>query len=252
MKNKNGEFSRTCVLLVSNSQPCFSVFLVLSPFFLRPTYCLEHQCRYIHHSIMQWYLRLTPPTPAVYGGPLHQFSMQPPTGFFRDGFCRTGATDSGNHSVAATLSEEFLDFTAARGNDLRGGLGLRGGQKWCLCASRWLEAMRAASGPGDAKVPRVSLHATAQEAIDVVEFKDLKRWALEAETSGAVGGVAPRGVAGEPLHDVNVAGGIARDAHPDVADAGDRSTAKYPKVAEQAEKGQGHNTHVSGRGNMTS
>jgi uncharacterized protein len=78
----------------------------------------------------------------VLGSTLQLFSRQPLTGFYRDGYCRAGAADMGNHSVAGIVSEEFLDFTASQGNDLRI-VGLSEGCKWCLCAGRWLEALEA-------------------------------------------------------------------------------------------------------------
>lgn len=93
------------------------------------------------------------------------------TGFYRDGFCRVGPEDRGNHAVAATVTDEFLDFTASRGNNLRA-VGLRDGSKWCLCAGRWKEAMTAAAAQdggrgkgGDLLVPKVHLHATDLKAL---------------------------------------------------------------------------------------
>lgn len=89
----------------------------------------------------------------VYKKPLALFSKRPVTGFYRDGYCRVGPEDAGNHSVAGVLTDEFLDFTASKGNNLRAA-GLTAGCKWCLCASRWKEAMDAADGPEDKKVPK--------------------------------------------------------------------------------------------------
>lgn len=65
------------------------------------------------------------------------------TGFLRNGYCEVPAGDFGNHAVAAEVTEEFLDFTARQGNDLRSIGGMKGGCKWCLCASRWYEAFEA-------------------------------------------------------------------------------------------------------------
>jgi uncharacterized protein (DUF2237 family) len=79
----------------------------------------------------------------VLGSTLQLFSRQPLTGFHRDGYCRVSAMDFGNHSVAGILTDEFLDFSATRGNDLRLIPGMRGGCKWCLCAGRWREALEA-------------------------------------------------------------------------------------------------------------
>lgn len=85
------------------------------------------------------------PEPAanVLGSILQLFSRQPLTGFHRDGYCRVSATDFGNHSVAGIVTDEFLDFSASRGNDLRLIPGMTGGCKWCLCAARWREALDA-------------------------------------------------------------------------------------------------------------
>lgn len=117
----------------------------------------------------------------MYGKPLHQHSTSPPTGVARDGFCRVPESDTGNHSVAGLVTEQFLDFTASQGNDLRKQVGLKGGQRWCLCASRWKEAFDAREGPSDPKVPKVMLHATNQRALDIVGFKDLKAFAKEGD-----------------------------------------------------------------------
>ncbi|KUJ08863.1 uncharacterized protein LY89DRAFT_724851 [Mollisia scopiformis] len=131
--------------------------------------------------------------------PLGLFSKDPMTGFYRTGFCDVGPEDAGNHSVAATLTDPFLDFTASRGNDLRG-VGLTAGCKWCLCASRWKEAMlfakekgegggKEGEGKGDVGkgdvVPKVHLHATHERALDVVGMEDLKKYAAEPEVGNA-------------------------------------------------------------------
>lgn len=78
----------------------------------------------------------------VLGQTLQLFSKQPMTGFYRDGYCRVGASDGGNHAVAGIVTEEFLDYSASHGNDLRV-VGLSEGCKWCLCAGRWKEALDA-------------------------------------------------------------------------------------------------------------
>lgn len=79
--------------------------------------------------------------------------MNPMTGFYRDGYCRVGPEDRGNHAVAGLLTKEFLDFSASRGNNLRQ-IGLEPGCKWCLCTARWKEAMEAAEGRDDPVVPK--------------------------------------------------------------------------------------------------
>lgn len=105
------------------------------------------------------------------------------TGFYRDGYCRTGATDAGDHAVAGVVSDEFLDFSAARGNDLRAGAGLRGGCRWCLCTGRWLEAFRAfeAGRVPRTAVPRVDLEATEDSALRRVDLQTLRGFAVERE-----------------------------------------------------------------------
>lgn len=104
------------------------------------------------------------------------------TGFYRDGYCRTGPLDRGHHAVAGVVSEEFLDYTAAQGNDLRAA-GLGGGCRWCLCTGRWLEALRAFEErriPRSA-VPRVDLDATEESALQRVDLQTLQGWAVERE-----------------------------------------------------------------------
>ena len=93
----------------------------------------------------------------VLGGPLASCSSEPLTGFFRDGCCRTGSDDMGVHTVCAVMTAEFLEFTVAAGNDLVtpqpqwGFPGLVVGDRWCLCAARWLEAAKAGRARGDAR-----------------------------------------------------------------------------------------------------
>lgn len=72
----------------------------------------------------------------VFKQPLALHSTQPMTGFLRNGYCEVPASDYGNHSVAAEVTDEFLDFSAKQGNDLRPIPGMKGGCKWCLCATR--------------------------------------------------------------------------------------------------------------------
>jgi uncharacterized protein (DUF2237 family) len=89
----------------------------------------------------------------VHGQPLQGCSDDPLTGYYRDGFCHTGETDSGTHVVCAEMTEEFLAFTAGRGNDLSTARpqwmfpGLKPGDRWCLCALRWDEARQAGTAP---------------------------------------------------------------------------------------------------------
>jgi uncharacterized protein len=115
----------------------------------------------------------------VLGEPLEPCSMDPLTGFFRDGCCNTGPLDIGRHVVCVRVSADFLAFSKARGNDLTaprpelGFPGLRPGDRWCLCAARWKEALEAGHEPP------VVLAATHEAALQVVRLEDLKRHALD-------------------------------------------------------------------------
>ena len=115
----------------------------------------------------------------VLGEPLETCSEAPVTGFFRDGCCNTGPMDAGLHVVCARVTAAFLEFSAARGNDLStprpefGFPGLKPGDRWCLCAARWKEALDAGAAP------RVSLTATHAAALRVVTLADLKRHAID-------------------------------------------------------------------------
>lgn len=110
--------------------------------------------------------------------------MDPPTGFHRDGYCRTTEDDTGNHSVAATVSSSFLDFTNSKGNNLNSA-GVKPGMKWCLCASRWKEAYDAfKDGKLDKDaVPQVHIHATDKKALDVVTYKALSEFRAPPEAT---------------------------------------------------------------------
>jgi uncharacterized protein (DUF2237 family) len=109
----------------------------------------------------------------VDGAPLAVCSLAPKTGFHRDGLCTTGPSDLGKHVVCAEVTAEFLEYTAGRGNDLttpspRNAFpGLRAGDHWCLCASRWLEALEAGVAP------KVKLDATSDAALRHVSRADL-------------------------------------------------------------------------------
>jgi len=110
----------------------------------------------------------------VLGDPLQSCSMSPPTGFMRDGFCHTGPHDVASHTVCAQLTAEFLMFSRSLGNDLMtprpefGFPGLKAGDRWCLCVSRWEEAFLAGVAPP------VVLAATHERALDVVGLDELK------------------------------------------------------------------------------
>lgn len=113
------------------------------------------------------------------GGALETCSTSPMTGYFRDGCCNTDATDRGSHTVCVRVTAEFLAFSRERGNDLstpapeHGFPGLKPGDRWCLCASRWQEALDAGAAP------HVFLGATHERATDLVRLEDLKRFALD-------------------------------------------------------------------------
>ena len=106
----------------------------------------------------------------VVGGELLPCSTEPLTGFYRNGCCSTGPEDMGSHTVCVVLTEEFLAFSARAGNDLStphpewGFAGLKAGERWCLCASRWLEAYDAGCAP---EAVLGSTHARALEVIPI-------------------------------------------------------------------------------------
>jgi uncharacterized protein (DUF2237 family) len=110
----------------------------------------------------------------VLGKKLEVCSLEPLTGYFRDGSCTHCETDSGQHTLCAEMTDEFLQFSKEKGNDLTTPRpefnfpGLKAGDRWCLCASRWLESADAGSAPA------VILEATNEKALDVIEISDLK------------------------------------------------------------------------------
>lgn len=115
----------------------------------------------------------------VLGEALAPCSMDPLTGFFRDGHCNTCVADQGSHTVCAVMTKEFLAFSKYLGNDLStpapqyGFAGLKPGDHWCLCASRFLQAAEEGCGP------KVNLAATHQRALEVVPIDVLEEHALE-------------------------------------------------------------------------
>lgn len=104
-------------------------------------------------------------------------SNNPLTGFYRDGCCNSGEDDMGVHSVCVIVTTEFLEFSYAKGNDLSTPRpeynfpGLKPGDRWCLCASRWVEAWKAG------KAPKVVLEATHERTLEYVALEDLVKWA---------------------------------------------------------------------------
>lgn len=114
----------------------------------------------------------------VLGLPLEPCCFAPQTGFYRDGYCRTGPQDTGRHIVCAELTAEFLEFSQAAGNDLStpmaefGFPGLRPGDRWCLCALRWKEAFEAGCAPP------VILEACNQRVLELISLEALQAHAL--------------------------------------------------------------------------
>ena len=114
----------------------------------------------------------------VLGTELKTCSMEPLTGFFRDGCCNTSGDDHGIHTVCAEMTEDFLFFSKESGNDLStsrpefGFVGLKPGDRWCLCAARWAEALAAG------KAPRVVLEATHERTLELVSLSQLQQHAI--------------------------------------------------------------------------
>jgi uncharacterized protein len=119
------------------------------------------------------------PSRNVFGTPLESCSTKPVTGFFRNCCCDTGPEDLGSHTVCVVMTDAFLEFSKARGNDLSTPMpqfsfpGLKAGDRWCLCAPRWQEALKAG------RAPRVVLRATHEGALEYCALADLKRHAVD-------------------------------------------------------------------------
>ncbi|MBA3412774.1 MAG: DUF2237 domain-containing protein [Actinobacteria bacterium] len=117
----------------------------------------------------------------VVGGSLRSCSSEPLTGFFRDGCCATAPEDIGSHTVCSIMTPEFLEFSLIAGNDLStprpewGFPGLSPGDRWCVCAARWLEAYRAGCAPA------VVLAATHARALDIVPIEALSTHACRPD-----------------------------------------------------------------------
>jgi len=112
----------------------------------------------------------------VLGGELRCCCRNPLTGFYRDGYCRTGPGDIGLHTVCAQMTNEFLEFSYSRGNDLvtpQGDFpGLKEGDRWCLSVTRWHEALEAGFAPP------VDLNATHASTLEFVTLEELEAHAL--------------------------------------------------------------------------
>ena len=115
----------------------------------------------------------------VLGGPLQTCSERPVTGFFRDGCCNTSDEDIGAHVICVRVTAKFLEFSEARGNDLTtphpefGFPGLQPGDRWCLCAMRWVEALHAGTAP------QLVLSATHEVMLEYAPLNELKKYAID-------------------------------------------------------------------------
>ena len=110
---------------------------------------------------------------------IEECSCDPLTGFFRTGCCDTGDQDLGNHTVCALMTEDFLQFSISRGNDLSTPVpqynfpGLKEGDRWCLCANRWLEAFQ------NNAAPKIKLKSTNIKALEVIDLDSLKAHSID-------------------------------------------------------------------------
>ena len=115
----------------------------------------------------------------IFNEPLEACSFDPVTGFFRSGCCETSELDTGNHTVCAIMTEEFLKFSKSKGNDLSTPVpafdfpGLNSGDRWCLCAARWLEAYEAGSAPS------IIARATHRRALEIIPMEVMKEFSLD-------------------------------------------------------------------------
>ena len=112
----------------------------------------------------------------IFGDEIEASCYDPMTGYFRDGFCNTDEHDYGSHVVCAVMTDDFLEFCKSKGNDLStpmpeyGFSGLKPGDQWCLCASRWQEAFLAG------KAPKVRLESTHMATLEWASLQDLKEY----------------------------------------------------------------------------
>lgn len=119
------------------------------------------------------------PVKNVLGTTLEACCFKPVTGFYRDGYCRTGSQDYGVHTVCAVMTADFLAYTSTCGNDLStpqptyGFPGLKPGDKWCLCVSRWAEAERAGCAP------KVYLPGCHIKSLETVSMETLKKYTID-------------------------------------------------------------------------
>lgn len=117
----------------------------------------------------------------IFGEPIKACNYDPLTGFYRNGCCDTGTDDHGKHTVCAIMTDEFLQFSKAKGNDLSTPVpqfnfpGLKDGDRWCLCVLRWKEAYEAGCAP------YIDLEATNEKSLDFVEMESLLEYAYKTQ-----------------------------------------------------------------------
>ena len=115
----------------------------------------------------------------IFGEPIKVCCTKPMTGYFRDGLCRTISQDTGTHTVCAVITDEFLKFSASKGNDLITPIplyqfpGLKEGDRWCLCVTRWIEAEKAG------KAPKIILEATHEKTLEYTSLRLLVKYAYK-------------------------------------------------------------------------
>ena len=115
----------------------------------------------------------------VLGTSLVPCSVDPITGFYRDGYCKTFNNDSGEHIICSEVTDKFLNFSKSRGNDLSTAVpeynfdGLKEGDRWCLCADRWLEALQFNMAP------KILLESTHKKMLEKIDFNILKKYSIE-------------------------------------------------------------------------
>jgi len=118
----------------------------------------------------------------VFGEPIQICCTKPMTGYFRDGLCRTVSEDTGTHTVCAIMTNEFLEFSALKGNDLITPMpyynfpGLKEGDKWCLCVTRWIEAEK------EGKAPKLILEATHEKTLEYTSMDKLIKHAFKSKS----------------------------------------------------------------------
>ena len=119
----------------------------------------------------------------VFGEPLEICCTSPMTGYYRDGSCKTDIEDTGTHTVCAIMTNDFLAFSALQGNDLVTPMpyyefpGLKEGDKWCLCVSRWIEAEK------EGKAPKVILEATHEKTLEYTTIETLIKHAFKTKST---------------------------------------------------------------------